>query len=284
MLDVPSSLAVSVQPAAQPSGEARRVSALAELRARTEALVRAARPADAQASLAGEPASRGAAPAPVSAAAARPLAARDEVSAVLGIPAQELTPAVTTALAGLMAEIKSLRSEQVLLQQRLREAEGLADVDPLSQVLNRRGFLREMQRSMALAGRTGMAASVVFFDLNGFKQINDRHGHKAGDAVLEAVATTLRGQVRGSDSVGRLGGDEFAVLLANAGPDEARRKGAALAAAVARTSVPWNREALAVTAAFGTYTVQPGDSPELAIARADEAMYVDKSARRVASL
>lgn len=284
MLDVPSSLAVSVQPAAQPSGEARRVSALAELRARTEALVRAARPADAQASLAGEPAPRGAAPAPVSAAAARPPAARDEVSAVLGIPAQELTPAVTTALAGLMAEIKSLRSEQVLLQQRLREAEGLADVDPLSQVLNRRGFLREMQRSMALAGRTGMAASVVFFDLNGFKQINDRHGHKAGDAVLEAVATTLRGQVRGSDSVGRLGGDEFAVLLANAGPEEARRKGAALAAAVARTSVPWNREALAVTAAFGTYTVQPGDSPELAIARADEAMYVDKSARRVASL
>lgn len=284
MLDVPSSLAVSVQPAAQPSGEARRVSALAELRARTEALVRAARPADTPASLAGEPAPRGAAPAPVSAAAARPLAARDEVSAVLGIPAQELTPAVTTALAGLMAEIKSLRSEQVLLQQRLREAEGLADVDPLSQVLNRRGFLREMQRSMALAGRTGMAASVVFFDLNGFKQINDRHGHKAGDAVLEAVATTLRGQVRGSDSVGRLGGDEFAVLLANAGPEEARRKGAALAAAVARTSVPWNREALAVTAAFGTYTVQPGDSPELAIARADEAMYVDKSARRVASL
>lgn len=284
MLDAPSSLAASVQPAAQPAGEARRVSALAELRARTEALARAARPADAQASPAGGTAARGAVPAPVSAAAARPLAARDEVSAVLGIPPQELTPAVTTALAGLMAEIKSLRSEQVLLQQRLREAEGLADVDPLSQVLNRRGFLREMQRSMALAGRTGMAASVVFFDLNGFKQINDRHGHKAGDAVLEAVATTLRGQVRGSDSVGRLGGDEFAVLLANAGPEEARRKGAALAAAVARTSVPWNREALAVTAAFGTYTVQPGDSPELAIARADEAMYVDKSARRVASL
>ncbi len=278
MLDAPSSLAASVQPAALPVAEARRISALAELRARTEALVRGTRPADAL-----SPAGPGTV---ARAGAATDLwpTARDEVSAVLGIPPQELTPAVTTALAGLMAEIKSLRSEQVLLQQRLREAEGLADVDPLSQVLNRRGFLREMQRSMALAGRTGMAASVVFFDLNGFKQINDRHGHKAGDAVLEAVATTLRGQVRGSDSVGRLGGDEFAVLLANAGPEEARRKGAALAAAVARTSVPWNREALAVTAAFGTYTVQPGDSPELAIARADEAMYVDKSARRVASL
>ncbi len=278
MLDAPSSLAASVQPAAQPVAEARRISALAELRARTEALVRVARPAEAL-----SPANPGTVASAAAAAAQRPTA-RDEVSAVLGIPPQELTPAVTTALAGLMAEIKSLRSEQVLLQQRLREAEGLADVDPLSQVLNRRGFLREMQRSMALAGRTGMAASVVFFDLNGFKQINDRHGHKAGDAVLEAVATTLRGQVRGSDSVGRLGGDEFAVLLANAGPEEARRKGAALAAAVARTSVPWNREALSVSAAFGTYTVQPGDSPELAIARADEAMYVDKSARRVASL
>lgn len=278
MLDAPTSLAASALPAAQPAAEARRISALAELRARTEALMRGARPADGATLPAGDGGARGAA-APV-----QPMTPRDEVSAVLGIPPQELTPAVTTALAGLMAEIKSLKSEQVLLQQRLREAEGLADVDPLSQVLNRRGFLREMQRSMALAERTGMAASVVFFDLNGFKQINDRHGHKAGDAVLQAVATTLRGQVRGSDSVGRLGGDEFAVLLANAGPDEARRKGAALATAIARTSVPWTREALGVTAAFGTYTVQPGDSPELAIARADEAMYVDKSARRVASL
>lgn len=265
MLDASSSLAATApavaQTTGQPAAEVRRISALAELRARTEALMKATRTADAPA-----------------------LAPRDEVSAVLGIPPQELTPAVTTALAGLMAEIKSLKSEQVLLQQRLREAEGLADMDPLSQVLNRRGFLREMQRSMALAERAGLAASIVFFDLNGFKQINDRHGHKAGDAVLQAVAGTLRSQVRGSDSVGRLGGDEFAVLLANAGPDEARRKGAALTAAIARTSVPWNRDALSVTAAFGTYTVQAGDNPERAIARADEAMYVDKSARRVASL
>jgi diguanylate cyclase (GGDEF)-like protein len=244
-------------------GEARRIGALAELRARTEALYRVPRTG---------------APAPD--AARLP---QDEV-AVLGIPPDQLTPAVTTALAGLMAEIKTLRSGQALLQQRLREAEGLADVDPLSQTLNRRGFLRAMQSSMALAARTGMPTSVVFFDLNGFKQINDRHGHKAGDALLQAVAATLQGQVRGSDSVGRLGGDEFAVLLANAGPEEARRKGASLAAAIARTSVPWGRDALSVTAATGTHTASPGQTPDQVLARADEAMYSDKSARRVASL
>lgn len=208
---------------------------------------------------------------------------RDTVN-LFGVPAAELTPAVRAALQALAGEVQALRADAAILRQRLAEAEGLADVDPLSQVLNRRGFLREMQRTMALADRIGVPASLVFFDLNGFKQINDRYGHPAGDAVLRGIAQTLAEQVRGSDVVGRLGGDEFAVLLAKAGPDEARRKGAQLAEAIRATVVSHGRERLRIGTAFGTYTVQRGDTPEQAIARADEAMYLDKQGRRVVSL
>jgi diguanylate cyclase (GGDEF)-like protein len=221
--------------------------------------------------------------APAPKAAAPALAPRDTIS-FLGIPPQELTPAVRGALERLVGEIDLLRGQQAQLRERLEEAQGLADIDPLAQVLNRRGFVREMQRTMAFADRTGVATSVLFFDLNGFKQINDRFGHPAGDAMLKGVATTLREHVRGSDVVGRLGGDEFAVLLAKAGPEEARRKGAQLADAVRATIVPHGTERLRIGTAVGAYTIQRGDTPELAISRADEAMYLDKSGRRVVSL
>jgi diguanylate cyclase (GGDEF)-like protein len=213
--------------------------------------------------------------------AAQPV--RDTVS-FLGVPEPELTVAVRTALERLVGEIEVLRGQQAVMRQRLEEAQGLADIDPLSDVLNRRGFLREMQRTMSFADRTGVATSVLFFDLNGFKQINDRFGHPAGDAVLKAIATTLREHVRGSDVVGRLGGDEFAVLLAKAGPEEARRKGAQLADAVRATVVPHGAERLRIGTAVGSYTIQRGDTAEQAISRADEAMYLDKSGRRVVSL
>ena len=98
---------------------------------------------------------------------------------------------------------------------KIAELEARADVDPLLDILNRRGFERELARSLAYVKRYGTAAALVFIDLDGFKAVNDRHGHAAGDALLKAVARQLTGHVRASDVVARLGGDEFAVLMWN---------------------------------------------------------------------
>ena len=99
-------------------------------------------------------------------------------------------------------------------------------------MLNRRGFERELKRSLAYVKRYGTSAALVYIDLDGFKPVNDRHGHGAGDAVLKAIAAALVRNVRASDVVARLGGDEFAVLLWNVNGANAAAKAGALEAAV----------------------------------------------------
>jgi diguanylate cyclase (GGDEF)-like protein len=129
-------------------------------------------------------------------------------------------------------QVASLKSDRARLVDRLRRSEELADRDTLVPVFNRRAFERELNRVISFAQRYEVQASLIYFDLDGFKQINDRFGHPAGDAILLAVGETLAANIRESDLVGRVGGDEFAVILAKAGPEDARRKGAQLAEAI----------------------------------------------------
>jgi len=101
-----------------------------------------------------------------------------------------------------------------------RETE-LAHHDPLTGLPNRRLFYAEGERALSQAHRRQETLTVMFIDLDRFKQVNDELGHKAGDELLQVVAGVLRQQVRGSDIVGRLGGDEFAVLLPGMAGDAA---------------------------------------------------------------
>ncbi|HEX3801837.1 MAG TPA: PAS domain S-box protein [Solirubrobacteraceae bacterium] len=94
----------------------------------------------------------------------------------------------------------------------------MADHDPLTGLLNRRGFDREMTAHVARAQRYGVTGALLMFDLDNFKQHNDAYGHGAGDDLLVALADCLRQRLRATDVIGRLGGDEFAVLLPDAGP------------------------------------------------------------------
>src|SRR5581483_1972703 len=103
--------------------------------------------------------------------------------------------------------------ELVQANARIVELERLADEDALMPVANRRAFVRELSRMIAFTQRYGLPSSVVYFDINGMKQINDSHGHTAGDAALQHIAKILVDNIRSSDLVGRLGGDEFAVIL-----------------------------------------------------------------------
>ena len=176
----------------------------------------------------------------------------------------------------LMGEVEALRRELQAVGGRLAEAERLADRDVLTPLLNRRAFVRELQRAIALTRRHDTPASVIFVDLNDFKGINDSHGHAAGDAVLVAVAERLVAGVREEDIVGRIGGDEFAVLLQHADAPKATLKAAMLAAIVADTPVPYEDRQISVSLTYGVRQIGAVDSAEQALSEADAAMYLRK--------
>src|SRR6185295_13686734 len=152
-----------------------------------------------------------------------------------------------------------------------------ADVDPLTDVFNRRGFERELKRSLAYVKRYGTSAALLYVDLDRFKSINDRHGHAAGDAMLKAVTMVITRHVRASDVVARLGGDEFVVLLWNLSEADARMKAQTLEAAIARTTATHAGAMLTVAASVGAATLQPLDRPAEVLERADAAMYARKA-------
>jgi diguanylate cyclase (GGDEF)-like protein len=185
--------------------------------------------------------------------------------------------AIVTRLA---AEVDALAAQLAASRARISELEARVDIDPLTDILNRRGFERELKRSLAYVKRYGASVALVYLDLDGFKPVNDRHGHSAGDAVLKAVAAALSRNVRASDVVARLGGDEFAVLLWNVNAPDAAAKAVALEAAVYATPVRWDNATLVVGASAGLALLGALDSPAEMLARADAAMYARKAARK----
>jgi diguanylate cyclase (GGDEF)-like protein len=185
---------------------------------------------------------------------------------------------VTAAL--LAAEVKRLAVDLEASRLRISELETRIEVDPLTEVLNRRGFARELKRSLAYVKRYGVSAALVYLDLDAFKPINDRHGHAAGDAVLKAIAATLVRNVRASDVVARISGDEFVVVLWNVSETAAAAKAAALEAAVYATQVRWGASTLAAGASAGVTLFGPLDSPAEVLTRADAAMYARKAGRQ----
>jgi diguanylate cyclase (GGDEF)-like protein len=157
---------------------------------------------------------------------------------------------------------------QVLL---IRTQKLLAATDELTGSPNRRAFLDRLGAAIADVARARPAA-VCLVDLDGFKQVNDRDGHLAGDGVLKDVALALAGAVRETDTVARLGGDEFAVL-ARTSPD---LSGEVLAERL-RAAVAVVGADRGVTASVGVATLSAGDDLEAVLHRADEAMYRAKS-------
>jgi diguanylate cyclase (GGDEF)-like protein len=199
---------------------------------------------------------------------------------LFGVPDNQLTPQVRAAFNAMIGEIDSLRLDVEQMKLSLAEAEASADHDPLAPVYNRRAFVRETQTVLAMVKRHEVEASLIYFDLNGFKAINDRYGHPAGDAVLRAVAEVLLRQTRETDIVGRIGGDEFAVVLTHVSPAAAKTKAETLSAALRTERILWNGEPLDISAAVGINQLGGGQTAEQALARADEAMYADKALHR----
>src|ERR1700754_1891810 len=128
--------------------------------------------------------------------------------------------------------VRRLRSQLAKAQARIDELQASADTDFLLDIPNRRGFERELNRSIAYIKRYHASGAVIMLDVDRLKPINDAFGHAAGDKLLKAVATTLAAMLRASDVVGRLGGAESAVLLWNLSETDARAKAKAMEQAI----------------------------------------------------
>lgn len=153
----------------------------------------------------------------------------------------------------------------------------LALVDPLTTLPN----LRAVQERLASVHATGERFALIYTDLDGFKRVNDRLGHAAGDEVLRRVGSVLRDAVRGADIPARVGGDEFVLLLVATDPTQAPNVAARVLAGIEALTTA---DGVALSASFGVATNEDGDSPVEIVAAADRAMYRAKHAggRRVA--
>lgn len=169
-----------------------------------------------------------------------------------------------------------LSEELARLRVRLLELEHAADTDPLVPVYNRRAFLREVARAQSVMQRYNLSSTVIFFDLDGFKAVNDRFGHAIGDQLLTKVGNVLKSGVRDCDMVARLGGDEFGVLLFKTEAPVAKIKATALSCRIAEQRVEMPTGKISVTAAWGVAPCEPGETVEQILDRADRAMYMAK--------
>ena len=192
-----------------------------------------------------------------------------------GIPAE-----ARAAILNLLEEIDYLRGEIEANNQRIAELEDLADRDPLAPVVNRRAFMRELDRAKAYADRYGGASSLIYLDLDGMKDINDRFGHAAGDRALLSVAEALVANVRSSDLVGRLGGDEFGVILARASHRAAEEKAEALMRLIGDLRIDSTGGPIPVSISYGIVELKTQKDAGAALAAADREMYQRKKQRR----
>ena len=179
----------------------------------------------------------------------------------------------------LAAEIDALKADLAAARARVTELETRVDEDPLTGLLNRRGFERALERALAFVRRYAATAALLYLDLDRFKPINDRLGHAAGDWVLGRVARLIAGNVRASDVVGRVGGDEFAVLLWNVGREQAEEKARAIEMMIDQEAFERAGGRYALGLSAGVAMLSPDDTVEAAVARADQAMYLRKRDR-----
>lgn len=183
-------------------------------------------------------------------------------------------------------EIGSLAdSANALIQaaeEALAEVEALATTDALTGLLNRRAFMARLANEQARLQRHELRQTcVLMLDLDDFKQINDRHGHAAGDAVLQHFGQLLSHELRKIDSAGRIGGEEFAILLPDTHPQAAFAFAERLRSLVESASIPYAEKDLGITVSIGISRLDPAD-PEagFALRRADHALYRAKNEGR----
>jgi diguanylate cyclase (GGDEF)-like protein len=186
---------------------------------------------------------------------------------------------VDQATGALRHDIERRKQTEAQLREREGELRHLAFHDPLTGLANRALFYERVEHAFRTHNRSGSTLAVLFVDLDGFKQINDKRGHSVGDSVLAEVAVRLRTCVRDSDTVARLGGDEFAILAEQMTASEHAETVAAHITQALQAPFNVNGASTRVTASVGVAFRSPGvSSVDDLLRSADEAMYVAKTA------
>jgi diguanylate cyclase len=169
-----------------------------------------------------------------------------------------------------------LREQQRELEARSAEAA----TDELTGLANRRSFNDELARRFSEYKRTQRPLSVIFVDVDHFKDLNDREGHQAGDEVLRSISTTLRQTVRGMDLVARYGGEEFSIVMPNTPMVAAVAVAERAREAIARREMRYEGKVFKITVSTGVAEIRSSEHVPLLLRRADEAMYTSKSVGR----
>jgi diguanylate cyclase (GGDEF)-like protein/PAS domain S-box-containing protein len=168
-------------------------------------------------------------------------------------------------------------SDVTALEERSKEFENRANYDPLTKIYNRRRFIELLDRGIQNAQRLNHDLSLVFFDIDHFKNINDTYGHNIGDEVLKALASLTSSTIRSLDVFARWGGEEFLILIESTTLENAARMAEKLRKVIMEYDFP---EVKTVTCSFGVTSFYHGETGEAFISRADSALYRAKEGGR----
>lgn len=178
-------------------------------------------------------------------------------------------------------DITDRKHMELALQDARHKAEAASLQDELTLLNNRRAFFQFGNQFLKQARRRHTSMAAIMFDLDHFKQINDSHGHEAGDAVLRQVGSMLLAKVRESDIAARIGGEEFGVLLPDTTQDQAMELAERLRVMLQELQIPHRQAEIHPTASFGVAMLSADDDRlEALLSRADEAMYLSKAQGR----
>ncbi len=195
----------------------------------------------------------------------------------------DLTRSMITRTRNAEAQLRSATKELQGLRAHLAEAQHFADVDPLTELANRRAFKRHLEKAIAEAHAEGTSLSLAFIDLDHFKRLNDRHGHETGDRVLRFVAQLMTKHFAKSGLVGRFGGEEFVVMFPGMGTDNAYAavdKCRAVLTDLPLYAASSGDRIGAVSFTAGVTLFEAGESMTELLRRADELLYRGKAEGR----
>ena len=179
---------------------------------------------------------------------------------------------------GVARDVTEARERVDALRRAQKKLNKLANTDGLTGLLNRRAFLTELDKRLERHRRHGLRGTLIYFDLDNFKKVNDVRGHQAGDAVLKAVADETRRIVRVMDLASRIGGDEFLIWLEETGRTAAESIAQRMHEAARELDRQFGAEGFPLGFSIGTVfsRLDQPESAEALISRADEAMYAAK--------
>ncbi|NUT74217.1 diguanylate cyclase [Pseudomonas sp. C1C7] len=187
---------------------------------------------------------------------------------------------VAARLNGLAERVAHMEQEALGLREHLEEQRQKALIDPLTGLPNRAAWSERLEHEIGQWQQHGNTLMLAMLDLDHFKRINDNYGHLAGDKVLKIIATVLRKRLRGTDFIARFGGEEFVLLMPSTVPAAGMKLLEQLRASIEACPFHFKGEPVTVTISMGLTAFRSGESSDLVLKRADQALYRAKNAGR----